>query len=96
MVISDAIKDQLATWEKAGYGNFPVCMAKTQYSFSTDPNLRGAPEGHSIPIREVRLSAGAGFIVVICGDIMTMPGLPSKPAAENIMLNENGLIEGLF
>ena len=90
------IKDQLATWEKAGYGNFPVCMAKTQYSFSTDPNLRGAPEGHSIPIREVRLSAGAGFIVVICGDIMTMPGLPSKPAAENIMLNENGLIEGLF
>ena len=71
-------------------------MAKTQYSFSTDPNLRGAPEGHSIPIREVRLSAGAGFIVVICGDIMTMPGLPSKPAAENIMLNENGLIEGLF
>ena len=96
MVISDAIKDQLATWEQAGYGNFPVCMAKTQYSFSTDPNLRGAPEGHSIPIREVRLSAGAGFIVVICGDIMTMPGLPSKPAAENIMLNENGLIEGLF
>ena len=96
VVISDAIKDQLVTWEKAGYGNFPVCMAKTQYSFSTDPNLRGAPEGHSIPIREVRLSAGAGFIVVICGDIMTMPGLPSKPAAENIMLNENGLIEGLF
>ena len=96
VVISDVIKDQLATWEKAGYGNFPVCMAKTQYSFSTDPNLRGAPEGHSIPIREVRLSAGAGFIVVICGDIMTMPGLPSKPAAENIMLNENGLIEGLF
>ncbi len=95
-VISGTIKDQLAVWEKAGYGNLPVCMAKTQYSFSTDPNLRGAPEGHSIPIREVRLSAGAGFIVAICGDIMTMPGLPSKPAAENIMLNENDLIEGLF
>ena len=71
-------------------------MAKTQYSFSTDPNLRGAPTGHSIPIREVRLSAGAGFVVAICGDIMTMPGLPRKPAAENIMLNESGLIEGLF
>ena len=90
------ILDQLKDWEDQGYGHLPVCMAKTQYSFSTDPNLRGAPEGHSIPIREVRLSAGAGFIVVICGDIMTMPGLPSKPAAENIMLNENGLIEGLF
>ncbi len=71
-------------------------MAKTQYSFSTDPNLRGAPTGHSIPIREVRLSAGAGFVVAICGDIMTMPGLPRKPAAESIMLNESGLIEGLF
>ncbi len=96
VVVSGAIKDQLAAWEKAGYGNLPVCMAKTQYSFSTDPNLRGAPDGHSIPIREVKLSAGAGFIVAICGDIMTMPGLPSKPAAENIMLNENDLIEGLF
>ena len=95
-MVSTAIKDQLIAWENAGYANLPVCMAKTQYSFSTDPNLRGAPEGHSIPIREVRLSAGAGFIVVICGDIMTMPGLPSKPAAENIMLNEHDLIEGLF
>ena len=71
-------------------------MAKTQYSFTTDPNSRGAPTGHSIPIREVRLSAGAGFIVVVCGDIMTMPGLPKIPSAENIYLNENSQIEGLF
>ena len=76
--------------------NLPVCMAKTQYSFTTDPNRRGAPTGHSIPIREVRLSAGAGFIVVVCGDIMTMPGLPKIPSAENIYLNENSQIEGLF
>lgn len=90
------IRDQLKTWEADGYGNLPVCMAKTQYSFSTDPNLRGAPTGHSMPVREVRLSAGAGFIVVICGEIMTMPGLPRKPSAEQIMLNDDGLIEGLF
>ena len=90
------IRDQLRQWEEAGYGNLPVCMAKTQYSFSTDPNLRGAPVGHSVPVREVRLSAGAGFIVVICGEIMTMPGLPKVPSAEHIMLNEAGEIEGLF
>ncbi|MDX1781985.1 MAG: formate--tetrahydrofolate ligase [Thalassovita sp.] len=90
------IRDQLHAWEEAGYGNLPVCMAKTQYSFSTDPNLRGAPTGHSVPVREVRLSAGAGFIVVICGEIMTMPGLPRRPSAEAIMLNEMGQIEGLF
>ena len=90
------IRDQLRQWEDQGYGNLPVCMAKTQYSFSTDPNLRGAPTGHSVPIREVRLSAGAGFIVAICGEIMTMPGLPSRPAAENIQLNAEGEIEGLF
>ncbi|MEQ8292637.1 MAG: formate--tetrahydrofolate ligase [Roseovarius sp.] len=90
------IRDQLKLWEEQGYGNLPVCMAKTQYSFSTDPNLRGAPVGHSVPVREVRLSAGAGFVVVVCGEIMTMPGLPSKPAAENIRLNEAGEIEGLF
>ncbi|MEP2783800.1 MAG: formate--tetrahydrofolate ligase [Pseudoruegeria sp.] len=90
------IRDQLRQWEDAGYGHLPVCMAKTQYSFSTDPNLRGAPTGHSVPIREVRLSAGAGFIVVICGEIMTMPGLPRKPASETITLNDAGLIEGLF
>ncbi len=96
-VIADKkIRDQLKQWEEAGYGNLPVCMAKTQYSFSTDPNQRGAPTGFSLPIREVRLSAGAGFIVAICGEIMTMPGLPRKPSAESIMLNEEGLIEGLF
>jgi formate--tetrahydrofolate ligase len=90
------IRDQLRLWEEQGYGNLPVCMAKTQYSFSTDPNLRGAPDNHSVPVREVRLSAGAGFIVVVCGEIMTMPGLPRKPAAETICLNDEGLIEGLF
>ena len=90
------IRDQLREWEEAGYGNLPVCMAKTQYSFSTDPNLRGAPTGHIVPVREVRLSAGAGFIVVICGDIMTMPGLPRNPAAMSICLDENGQIDGLF
>jgi len=90
------ICDQLKQWEDQGYGNLPVCMAKTQYSFSTDPTLRGAPTGHSVPVREVRLSAGAGFIVAICGEIMTMPGLPRVPSAEAIMLNEQGQIEGLF
>ncbi|GGO31054.1 formate--tetrahydrofolate ligase [Gemmobacter aquaticus] len=96
-VIADkAIRDQLRVWEAAGYGNLPICMAKTQYSFSTDPNLRGAPTGHSVPVREVRLSAGAGFIVVICGEIMTMPGLPKVPSAEMIRLNDQGFVEGLF
>jgi len=90
------IRDQLRQWEEAGYGNLPVCMAKTQYSFSTDPNLRGAPTGHSVPVREVRLSAGAGFIVVVTGAIMTMPGLPREPAAEVIRFNQAGEIEGLF
>lgn len=90
------IRDQLKLWEEQGYGNLPVCMAKTQYSFSTDPNLRGAPTGHSVPVREVRLSAGAGFIVAVCGEIMTMPGLPRVPSAESIMLNDDGQIEGLF
>ncbi|WP_439154739.1 formate--tetrahydrofolate ligase [Yoonia sp.] len=96
-VIADSkIRDQLRQWEEQGYGHLPVCMAKTQYSFSTDPNLRGAPTGHSVPVREVRLSAGAGFVVVICGEIMTMPGLPRVPSAEAIRLNANGEIEGLF
>ena len=90
------IRDQLRLWEEQGYGNLPVCMAKTQYSFSTDPTLRGAPTGHSVPVREVRLSAGAGFVVVVCGEIMTMPGLPRTPAAEKICLNDDGQIEGLF
>ena len=90
------IRTQLKDWEEQGYGNLPICMAKTQYSFTTDPTRRGAPTGHAVPIREVRLSAGAGFVVVICGEIMTMPGLPRKPAAESIRLNEEGEIEGLF
>jgi len=90
------IVDQLNQWEEAGYGNLPVCMAKTQYSFTTDPNERGAPTGHTIPIREVRLSAGAGFIVAICGEIMTMPGLPSVPAAEAIHVDDAGQVQGLF
>ena len=82
--------------EKDGYGKFPICIAKTQYSFSTDPKLKGAPTGHTLPIREVRLSSGAEFIVVICGSIMTMPGLPKTPAADSIKLNSSGEIEGLF
>ena len=80
---------------RTGIRDLPICMAKTQYSFSTDPNLRGAP-GHTVPVREVRISAGAGFIVVVCGEIMTMPGLPRVPAAESIYLNKFGEIEGLF
>ena len=96
-VVADSkIKDQLKSFEEAGYGNLPICVAKTQYSFSTDPNAKGAPTGHSLPIREVRLSSGAEFIVVICGAIMTMPGLPRVPAADSIKLNEKGEIEGLF
>ena len=96
-VIADKkILDQLAQFEEAGYAKFPICIAKTQYSFSTDPNNKGAPINHSIPIREVRLSSGAEFIVVICGEIMTMPGLPSVPAADSIRLNDQGEIEGLF
>lgn len=96
-VLADTkIRNQLKDWEDQGYGKLPVCMAKTQYSFSTDPGLKGAPTGHSVPVREVRISAGAGFIVVVTGEIMTMPGLPRKPASESIKLNADGLIEGLF
>ncbi|MFZ1662613.1 MAG: formate--tetrahydrofolate ligase, partial [Paracoccaceae bacterium] len=96
-VIADkSIRDQLKAWEAAGYGHLPICIAKTQYSFTTDPTVRGAPTGHSVPVREVRLSAGAGFIVVICGEIMTMPGLPKVPSAEVIRLNAEGNVEGLF
>jgi formate--tetrahydrofolate ligase len=96
-VIADKkIIDQLTQFEEVGYGKFPICVAKTQYSFSTDPNNKGAPTNHSIPIREVRLSSGAEFIVVVCGEIMTMPGLPSVPAADSIRLNSQGEIEGLF
>ncbi|MDA7785977.1 formate--tetrahydrofolate ligase, partial [Candidatus Pelagibacter sp.] len=96
-VIADTkIRDQLKGFEEAGYGDFPICIAKTQYSFSTDPSLKGAPTGHSLPIREIKLSSGAEFIVVICGAVMTMPGLPRVPAADSIKLNKDGEIEGLF
>ena len=96
-VVADTkVKQQLKDFEEKGYGNLPVCIAKTQYSFSTDPNLKGAPTGHVLPVREVRLSSGAEFIVVVCGEIMTMPGLPRVPAADSIKLNKDGEIEGLF
>ena len=96
-VIADkSVRDQLKGYEAAGYGKFPICMAKTQYSFTTDPNMKGAPINHTLPIREVRLSAGAEFIVVICGEVMTMPGLPKVPSAEVIGLDAKGQIEGLF
>jgi Formyltetrahydrofolate synthetase len=94
-IADKSVRAQLKQWEEQGYGHLPVCMAKTQYSFSTDPNLRGAPVDHAVPVREVRLSAGAGFVVAICGEIMTMPGLPRVPAAQSIFLNEQGYIEGL-
>jgi formate--tetrahydrofolate ligase len=90
-----SVKDQLKTWEDMGFGNLPVCMAKTQYSFSTNPDAKGAPTGFSIPVREVRLSAGAGFVVAICGEIMTMPGLPKTPSADTIDVKD-GKIVGLF
>ncbi len=96
IVIDKAISDQLKSFEDSGYGKLPICIAKTQYSFSTNPSLRGAPTGFSLPVREVRLSAGAGFIVVVTGAIMTMPGLPRVPSANSIMLDEKGLIQGLF
>jgi formate--tetrahydrofolate ligase len=96
ITIPDAVARRLKTFEDAGFGNVPVCIAKTQYSFTSDPTVMGAPTGHILPVREVRLSAGAGFVVAICGDIMTMPGLPRVPSAEAIHLREDGEIEGLF
>ncbi len=96
IAVSDAVANKLASFEQAGFGDVPVCIAKTQYSFTSDPTVMGAPTGHVLPVREVRLSAGAGFVVAICGDIMTMPGLPRVPAAELIHLRDDGAIEGLF
>lgn len=96
-IIADKkVRDQFAKFEREGYSRYPICMAKTQFSFSTDPNLLGAPSGHVVPIREIRLAAGAEFVVVVCGDIMTMPGLPRVPAAYSIRVNAKGRIEGLF
>jgi formate--tetrahydrofolate ligase len=94
-IADSGIRKQLHLWEKDGYGHLPICMAKTQYSFSTDPALLGAPSHHVVPVREVRLAAGAGFVVAVCGDLMTMPGLPRRPSAEGMHIDENGLIEGL-
>ncbi|MEA3029949.1 MAG: formate--tetrahydrofolate ligase [Sphingomonadales bacterium] len=94
-IADSGVRGQLHAWEKEGYGHLPICMAKTQYSFSTDPALLGAPSHHVVPVREVRLAAGAGFVVAVCGDLMTMPGLPKTPSAEGMRIGENGLIEGL-
>jgi formate--tetrahydrofolate ligase len=96
VVADKLIRDQFKNFESLGYGSFPICMAKTQFSFSTDPNLKGAPKGHVVPIRELRLAAGAEFIVVVTGDVMTMPGLPRIPAANSIKLNKNNEVIGLF
>jgi formate--tetrahydrofolate ligase len=96
IAVEKSVRDQLASFEQMGYGKLPVCIAKTQYSFSTNPDLKGAPVDHVIPVREVRLSAGAEFVVAICGDIMTMPGLPKVPAADSIDVNADGKIVGLF
>ena len=96
IILPENVTKQLLEWENNGFKHLPICFAKTQYSFTTNPNLRGAPNGHEIPVREVRLSAGAGFIVVICGQIMTMPGLPKNPSAEKIELDLDGQIQGLF
>ena len=94
--VDEKTKEKVKKIEEAGFGEFPVCIAKTQYSFSTDPKLKGAPSDHTLTVREVRLSSGAEFLVVVCGSIMTMPGLPRVPAADNIKLNKKGEIEGLF
>jgi formate--tetrahydrofolate ligase len=94
--VSSAARDQFAQFEQQGCGHFPVCVAKTQFSFTTDPNLKGAPSDHVISVREVRLSAGAEFVVAICGDMMTLPGLPRVPAANNIEIDAEGRITGLF
>jgi formate--tetrahydrofolate ligase len=90
------VRTQIRQLQEGGYGHYPVCVAKTQYSFSTDPKLRGAPEKHVVNIREVRLAAGAEFVIMICGDVMTMPGLPKVPAANNIDVDNDGRITGLF
>lgn len=96
-IIADKkVRDQFAELQKNGFGRYPICVAKTQYSFSTDPNLKGAPSNHVVPIREVRVSGGAEFVIVVCGDIMTMPGLPRVPAANSIDIDDDGNIIGLF
>ena len=96
IIADQKVRDQIKGYQEAGYGRFPVCIAKTQYSFSADPALRGAPKDHVVPIREARLAAGAEFIVAVCGDIMTMPGLPRRPAANAIDIDQDGFVTGLF
>ena len=96
IVADKRVRERFRELQEAGFGHFPVCIAKTQYSFSTDPELKGAPTGHTVPVREVRLAGGAGFVVAICGDVMTMPGLPRRPAAEDIGVDSQGRVEGLF
>ncbi|HTZ70024.1 MAG TPA: formate--tetrahydrofolate ligase, partial [Acetobacteraceae bacterium] len=96
VAFAKGVAKKLAGYEEAGFGALPVCMAKTQYSFSADPSLLGAPEDFTLPVRDVRLSAGAGFVVALCGDVMTMPGLPRVPAANSIGLGADGEIVGLF
>jgi formate--tetrahydrofolate ligase len=96
VAIEPAAARKLATWQAGGFGHLPVCMAKTQYSFSSDPKRLGAPTGFTLPVRDAKLAAGAGFVVALCGDIMTMPGLPKSPAAERIRLDADGLVDGLF
>ena len=96
IIADQRVRDQIKDYQNAGFGNYPVCMAKTQYSFSTDPQLKGAPSNHVVPIREVRLAGGAEFMVAICGELMTMPGLPREPAAHKIRINDKGQVEGLF
>jgi formate--tetrahydrofolate ligase len=96
IIADQRVRDQFKDYQQSGFGHFPVCVAKTQYSFSTDPQLKGAPSNHVVPIREIRLAGGAEFLVAVCGEIMTMPGLPKDPAAHRIRINEQGLVEGLF
>ena len=96
VIADNKVRAQIEEYQENGFGHFHICVAKTQYSFSTDPNLKGAPSGHVLPVREVKLSAGAGFMVVICGEIMTMPGLPRVPAANSIRINDAGEVDGLF
>ena len=95
IIASKKVRDEFSRLQASGYGGYPICMAKTQYSFSTDPNLLGAPKGHSVAIREIRLAAGAGFVVLVCGAMMTMPGLPRRPAANDVRVDSSGLIQGL-
>jgi len=95
IIADQKVRDQIARYQETGYGHFPVCIAKTPLSFTTDPNVKGIPKNHVVPVREVRLANGAGFLVAICGNIMTMPGLPRRPAARNMRIDADGKVDGL-